>query len=233
MRVVAYLRVSSRTQARDDKYGLDTQRADVKRYCREAGHRVVRWEVDPGLSGTLPDQERPALLASLKAIRDGEAEALVIPSLNRLARLLHVQEAILAKVWQMGGSVYSAEIHGEVLRDDPDDPMRTAMRQMVGVFAQLDRAMILKRMANGKAAKQAKGGYVHGAPGFGRRAQDGQLVPDPAEAETVARIIGMAAGGLGVRGIAAILNGDGIPTKRGTIWHPETVARVLRREGKA
>jgi DNA invertase Pin-like site-specific DNA recombinase len=231
MKVVAYLRVSSRGQARDG-YGLEAQRADVKRYCRDAGHRIVRWETDPGLTGTLPDQERPALLASLKAIRDGEAEALVIPSLNRLARLLHVQEAILAKVWQMDGRVFSAEIHGEVLTDDPDDPMRTAMRQMAGVFAQLDRAMILKRMANGKAAKAAKGGYVHGRPGFGYRADHRELVADPAETAVVARILAMAAEGVSYRAIAATLNDEGIPTKRGSTWHPTTVARVIQREGK-
>jgi len=67
--------------------------------------------------------------AAPKSVRDGEADGILIPSLNRLARLLTVQEAILAQVWKLGGRVFAADT-GEITPDDPDDPMRTAMRQM-------------------------------------------------------------------------------------------------------
>jgi hypothetical protein len=33
-----------------------------------------------------------------------------------------------------------------VLQDDSNDPMRTALRQVVGVFAELDRRMVVKRL---------------------------------------------------------------------------------------
>ena len=35
--------------------------------------------------------------------------------------------------------------------------MRTAMRQMMGVFAQLDKALAVQRMRNGRLAKAAAG----------------------------------------------------------------------------
>ncbi len=41
-------------------------------------------------------------------------------------------------IWRDGGHAFSDD-QAEILRDDPDDPMRTALRQMQGVFAQLDR----------------------------------------------------------------------------------------------
>src|SRR5207244_11738718 len=87
---------------------------------------------------------------------------------DRLARTLSVQEAALASVWAQGGRVFLPE--GEVLRDDPDDPMRTAMRQMMGVFSQLERGMITARLRAGRAAKAASGGYAYGSPPFGWRA---------------------------------------------------------------
>ncbi len=31
--------------------------------------------------------------------------------------------------------------------DDPDDPLRTVMRQMVGVFAELERRTVAKRLS--------------------------------------------------------------------------------------
>jgi DNA invertase Pin-like site-specific DNA recombinase len=212
-----------------DKYGLPAQESDIRAYAKAHGHRILRIETDGGLTGTLSDDERPALLAALKSIRDGQSEGLLIPSLNRLARLLTVQEAILAKVWQLGGKVYAADT-GEITPDDPDDPMRTAMRQMAGVFAQLDRAMLVKRMRNGRAEKAKHGGYAgYGSPAFGHRAQDGELVTDEAERATVARIAELHESGASMRGIASELNAQGLKPKRGSQWHPETVARVVRR----
>jgi hypothetical protein len=36
----------------------------------------------------------------------------------------------------------------EILEDDPEDPMRTAIRQIRCVFAELERGVIRQRMAN-------------------------------------------------------------------------------------
>lgn len=227
MNLTAYLRVSTNGQV--DKYGLPAQETDVRAFAKRHGHRIVKVETDGGLTGTLSDDERPALLAALRSVRDGRAEGILIPSLNRLARLLTVQEAILAKVWQLGGKVFAADT-GEITPDDPDDPMRTAMRQMAGVFAQLDRAMLVKRMRNGRAEKARRGGYAgYGSPAFGQQAKDGELVPDETESAVVARIAELRASGASLRQIAAQLAAEGSTPKRGGSWHPQTVARVLAR----
>ncbi|HEV2928352.1 MAG TPA: hypothetical protein VGW74_06645 [Propionibacteriaceae bacterium] len=42
---------------------------------------------------------------------------------------------------------------GEVLRDDPDDPMRTAMRKMAGVMYELDRRLVVPRLRRGRRLK--------------------------------------------------------------------------------
>jgi DNA invertase Pin-like site-specific DNA recombinase len=224
---VAYRRVSTRGQV--DRYGLSAQDTDLRAYAKRAGVRIIRTETDGALTGTLPADERPGLLAALRAIKAGEAAGLLIPSLDRLARELGVQEAILGQVWDAGGIVHSAET-GEVPQDDPEDPMRTAMRQMRGVFAQLDRALIIKRMRNGRKAKAAEGGYAYGAPAFGKRAEAGELVSDPAEAEAVALILAMHGDGKSTRTIAAELDSRGMRPKRGERWHSETVRRVIVRE---
>ena len=227
IKLIAYRRVSTRGQARDG-YGLAAQEKDIRAYCRKRGIKIIGWE-DDDKTGTLPADERPGLLACLRKVRDGQADGMVFAgALDRLARELHVQEAVLAQVWRAGGVVHSTEI-GEVLADDKEDPYRTAIRQIMGVIAQLERAVLTKRMRNGKAVKAGNGGYVHGAPRFGLRAEDHELVTDAQEAGTVALIRQLAADGLGVRGIAARLNADGVPSKRGGQWHPTTVARVLER----
>jgi DNA invertase Pin-like site-specific DNA recombinase len=77
-----------------------------------------------------------------------------------------VQEATLALVWQRGTRVFAADT-GEVHRDDPDDPMRTAIRQVMGVFAELDRKMVAKRLRDGRLAKAAAGRKAVGDYPFG------------------------------------------------------------------
>ena len=125
------------------------------------------------------------------------------------------QEGVLAEVWRAGGHVFSLGDGGEMLEDDPDDPMRTAIRQMRGVFAQLERGLIRQRMAKGRREKKAQGGYVAGSPRFGLMAHDKALVVHEEEAQVIARIRQLRADGLSLRAIAGRLEADGVRSKRG------------------
>jgi DNA invertase Pin-like site-specific DNA recombinase len=161
VRLVAYVRVSSDGQL--DGLGLEVQEQAIRRWARRNAHRIVEVCADPAQSGTVPFADRPGLACALDALKHGRADGLVVLNLGRISRLLTDQEAALAVVWHHGGRVFTAE-SGEVLTDDPEDPMRTAMRQMAGVFFQLDRAMIVKRLWDGRRLKAERGGYAHGRP---------------------------------------------------------------------
>ena len=224
--VVGYIRVSSATQV-DDGLGLDIQIEALEQWATAHGHQLLAIHRDEGITGTKDSADRPGLAGALLALEDG-AEALVVMKLDRLARHLTVQEATLAQAWKHGARVFAVDV-GEILRDDPDDPMRTAMRQMIGVFAQLERSMIAARMRAGRRMKHAKGGYAYGAPRFGQRAEDKSLVPATAEQKTIARIVELRSGGATLASICSTLEAEGRPAKRGTRWHPKVVARVLQR----
>jgi DNA invertase Pin-like site-specific DNA recombinase len=225
-------RVSTVGQAVDG-YGLDAQEADCRRWNKQqpaGGHRLVHSVVDGekhNTSGKSTIDEREGLMEAMQWIVDGKADGILAPNLDRLARELTVQEAVLAYVWALGGSVFTAD-HGEHLEDDETDPMRTAMRQMRGVFHQLDRGLIRKRLREGRQAKSSKGGYAYGAPRFGQQAVDNELVEHESEAETLALALKWRdEEGLGARAICRRLNELGLPSKRGGLWHPTTVARML------
>jgi len=228
MKLAAYLRVSTDRQA-DEGYGLDVQKQDIKRWAKTNGHRVVAWFADEGKSGGDGINKRESLKAALEALNDGIAEVLITKNLDRLARKLTVQEAILAYVWDHGAKCFTVEDDGEVVQDDPNDPMRTAMRQMRGVFAELERAMLVKRMQDGRRTKAADGGYAYGAPPLGKRAVAKNLVADPSETKTVKRITQLHRQGNSLRQIAQVLEDEGCRTKRGGRWHPVTIARILER----
>lgn len=231
-RLIIVRRVSTAGQAVDG-YGLEAQERDCRRWNKESsagGHRIVHVVTDGdekgGKTGRSTIDERDGLMEAMTWIRDGRADGILAPNLDRLARELTVQEAVLAYVWALGGHVFTAD-HGEHLEDDEADPMRTAMRQMRGVFHQLDRGLIRKRLREGRETKGELGGYAFGAPRYGLRAEDAELVPEPAEQQALELMRRWREEGLGVRAIARRLNDEGIPAKRGGHWHPTTVARLL------
>ena len=230
MRIVGYVRVSTDRQA-DAGAGLDVQRRAVRAWCRAEGHRLVTVLADEGVSGTLSD--RPALAEALALLRDRSARGLVVHRLDRLARDLVLQEQLLAECM---GAVVASTSAGEdpYLRDDPADPSRRLIRQVLGAVADYERAMIGLRLAAGRRHKAASGGYAFGAPPFGYRAERSELVPHAGEQEALALIAELhaaqvAGGRTSVREIAAALSAAGHRPRRGGTWHPGVVARIVGR----
>ena len=132
-------------------------------------------------------------LAAALAALEADADALVVANIDRLARALHVQEAVLAKAWAAGARVFSVT-DGEILKDDPTDPMRTFVRQVMGAAAQLERGMVVARMQGGRRRLAAAGRHIGGTVPYGSSlADDGALVPvadEQARALTVNSAIG-------------------------------------------
>lgn len=230
MRLIAYLRVSSNGQL--DAYGPEIQLKDIRAWAKHHKHRIVGVQCDD-ITGKVGVMERPALVEALRLLRKPPAaEGLVVANLTRLARELTIQEAILAHVWTEGGRVFAAD-QGEILKDDPDDPMRTAIRQMQGVFAQLDRAMATKRLRDGRrlkaaAGRHAVGQYAYGSQGIGK-GRDRDAGPNEVEQAVVDRIVELRLEGASYRSIAATLDKEGLRPRRAERWSAMTVRNIVAR----
>jgi DNA invertase Pin-like site-specific DNA recombinase len=107
--------------------------------------------------------------------------------------------------------------------------MRTAMRQMVGVFGQLERAMIVARLRRGRQMKASLGGRAVGAAPYGFRPEGGELVPRHEEQRAIQVMSNARAAGKSFREVAEVLNQRGLPPRRGQQWHAMTVRRILDR----
>lgn len=231
MRLIGYVRVSTDSQV--DGFGLAEQERAIRRWARANGHRVVEVLQDAGLSGALDAVDRPGLAAALDALLRPDVDGLVVARLDRFARALAVQEAALAVAWKRGAHIFAADF-GPVLHDDPDDPMRTAMRQMAGVFAQLDRAQVVKRLRDGRRAKAALGRHAAGPYRFGYagagRGRDRDAAPLEEEQTVVRRILELRADGASYRTIAASLDAEGHRPRRAASWSAMAVRNVATRE---
>lgn len=231
VRVAGYVRVSTRQQVEGDS--IEAQEEAIREWASSHGHQVVGVYADNGKSGTLDDVDRPGLLDALNEVEQGNADALVVHRLDRLARALHVQEAVLARIWTAEADVWEVVEDRRVLRDDPDDPYRRFVRQVTGAARELERNMIVARMQGGRRRKAGRNGYVGGFVryGFERRGtgKAAALVPVPAEQAVVKKIVRLHRRGHSLRVIAAKLNAAGVPAKGGGEWAHTTVNRIVKR----
>lgn len=231
-RAIGYVRVSTAEQV--EGFGLDVQRKAIRDYCRANGLALVGVMADEGESGCNGLDTRSGLAMALAEVESGRATALVVYRLDRLARDLLLQETLIARLRLAGATILS------VTEADVDgggaDPTRDMVRQMLGVIAQYERAVIRGRIMAGRAAKQAKGGYAGGRPAYGKRAEGRQLVPDPDTLPVVAMVKQLRGEGRSYREIAQALTEAGHrprPKRRDdeppVLWHPETVRRIAER----
>lgn len=220
-RVVGYARVSTHEQA-ERGFGLDLQRARLADYCIRERLDMVALHEDPGVSGTTPLAERPGLVEALTIVEAGEADALLVARLDRLAR--DVLEALLVErqFKEAGGDVLYVEgMNG-------DDPTAEFMRTVLAGAAQFEKKNLAARMNAARRKKAADGGYAGGRPAFGYRAHAGRLVPHPAEAEVVRWAFErVARDGWSVRRVTRALDEKRTLGRR---WDPKTIGRILRRE---
>ncbi|MFN2489628.1 MAG: recombinase family protein [Actinomycetota bacterium] len=229
-RLVAYLRVSSREQA-EHGLGLEVQEQTIRKWARAEGHRIVTVATDAGVSGSNGLDARDGLPEAFATVKDGRAEGLVVARLDRLARDLIVQETLLAELGRLGAAVFTTSpAEQEFLEDDPADPSRKLIRQLLGAVAEYERSVTVLRLKAGRRRKAERGEYYGAPPPLGWRVMAGELVPDPDEQVTVRRIHELRGQGVSLRDIATALEAEGVPNKQGgSRWHISTIARAARR----
>lgn len=232
MKVLGYVRVSTQVQA-DEGLGLDVQEQAIRAWTKANGHRLVGIAREEGVSGSNGIETRRALPEALMQLRAGKAQGLVVYRLDRLARDLVLQEQLLAEIKKMGAEVFSTSpSEANFLGDDPNDPSRKLIRQVLGAVAEYERAMIGLRTRMGRARKAEMGGFAYGSPPYGYRAVNRQLSEQPEEQKALAEIRRMKAEGKSLRAIAQDLEDQGFAPPRGKRWHPETLRLITSRESQ-
>jgi DNA invertase Pin-like site-specific DNA recombinase len=138
------------------------------------------------------------------------------------------QEFLLRDIRQRGADLVSCSAaEADYLQDDPHDPTRKLIRQVLGAVSEFERALIRLRLQRGRALKAERGGFAYGSPAFGYRAEGGELKPVAREQEAIRYAKKLRRSGVSLRDIGRALTEQGYPSKRSGSWHPSTVARLL------
>jgi len=145
-RVAIYLRVSTSEQT------TANQRRELQVVAKRHGWSVVQVFEDAGISGAKGRNERPALDAMLKAVARREVDMVAAWSVDRLGRSLTDLLDLLRELHAKGVDLF---LHQQGL--DTSTPSGRAMFQMMGVFAEFERAIIRERVLSGIARAKAEG----------------------------------------------------------------------------
>lgn len=219
----AYLRVSGPEQARADRDGLPRQKESCLRHAIANRITVNRWFEEPGVCGAEDITERKALYELLEVVKPGDT--VLIDKLDRLARHVGIQEYILLKLRRKKVTVITAA--GE--NADSSDPTEIAIRQMFGVFAQLEAAMIQRRTAGARAKKrklwrEGKGPRCDGRKPYGEHKDPEKRALEIKGLEMIRANRTMASDDLAVK-----LDEAGIPTRSGRPWQGKTIRKIRTR----
>ncbi len=116
------------------------------------GWDVVETYRDSGISGAKGRDGRPGLDKALREAVQGRYDALAVWSVDRLGRSLQDLLHTLSELQAAGCDLY---LHRQAI--DTRTPSGRAMFQMLGVFAEFERAMIVERVKAGLARARDKG----------------------------------------------------------------------------
>ncbi len=180
--------------------------------------------------GTKELEDRPGLAEALDLVKSGAIGGVCVYKLDRLSRDLILQEQLLREIRRLGGEVFTtAPGEAAFLTNDPDDPSRKLIRQVLGSIAEYERDMITLRLRSGRHRKAAQGRYAFGAPPYGYRAERGELVADESAQAVLERVRELRTTGASLRDIATTLTTEGHRPPRGDRWYPNTVSRLVAR----
>jgi DNA invertase Pin-like site-specific DNA recombinase len=150
-----YLRVST------DDQTVENQRRELLAACERRGWRVAAEYVDAGVSGAKGRSDRPGFDRLHKAVVRGKFDVVAAWSVDRLGRSLQDLVAFLGELHGAGVDLY---LDRQGL--DTSTPAGKALFQMLGVFAEFERSLIVERVRAGIARAQREG--TRSGKAFGR-----------------------------------------------------------------
>ena len=128
------------------------QERELRAVAEKAGWQIASIYRDAGISGAKGRDERPAFDALCKDAARRKFDMVGAWSVDRLSRSLHDLTGFLKDLHVLNVDLY---LHQQGL--DTSTPTGKAMFQMVGVFAELERAVIRERVMAGLARAKAQG----------------------------------------------------------------------------
>lgn len=222
-KAVAYLRQSNSVEGSDSQ----ARQSDAcHSIAAKLGYEIEREFFDFATSGAKAAEERPELSKLMAYIEANQINVVICEATHRLAREVICGGVLIQKFAEMGVKVFDAT--GVELTDD-SDPQMTFIRDVLLCLSQLEKQMLVQRMARGRAAKKTKTNRkVEGRHYYGEH--------DDVEKDNLreARKLRRKPAKYGKRKtyleVAHEMNRQGRTNRRGGAWTEQTIRKILIRK---
>lgn len=219
MTAALYLRVSLQRQV--EGLSLDQQEQACRRAAETAGAVQIDVYREEGQSAaTLNRTQLQLLLARLS-----DYDTLFVWRIDRLVRGDLADWALLMRACAENG-VRLVSVGEGINLDDPDGEFRA---DLSAILSRRERKVIVERTVASQSYRVETLGLPMGRPPFGWRFTGKRTPPEPhpEEVAIVQRIFALFAQGQGLFAIAKLLNAEGVPSPRGSVWRHTNVAKIL------
>lgn len=226
-RAIAYVRVSTGHQ----ELSPEVQAEKLRQFAAFSNFELVEIIFDLAISGRKRFEDRELGRRALELL--DSCDAIIFAKLSRGFRNAADALTLVPRLLKAKKDVLFLDV-GVSVRT----PTGKMVMGMLAVQAEWEADIISERVTEALAEAKRQGKKIGPAP-FGSRnlarVVDGKKVDGgkheriEAESATVERILSLRAQDFTLREIAAVLRHDGVPTRNGGKWHPQTVANVIRR----
>lgn len=214
---LGYLRTSSATNVGADKDSEARQRKAIEAFAKRSGYEIAATFYDAAVSGKDPIMSRPGFAALLDKVVSNGVRTVIIEDASRFARDLLTQETGIAALQALGVTVLAS--NGDDLTASDDD-MRIAMRQIAGVFSQLEKSRLVGKLRAARQRVRDRDGKCEGRK---------PLQETHPEAVELARSLRRKRKGrpVSLRAIAQTLAANGHVNERGQPFNPKSIRNML------
>lgn len=161
-RVFGYLRISGAGQLDGD--GFPRQIEIINEYCLKNDLSVVRFFKEKPTSGTTEAVDRPALSEAMLLCGGALGiTTILVERADRLARDVVVSELFYREARKLKIKVIEAASGTVLSEEDDTDPTKTMIRQMLGVLAQWEKSVLVKKLRLARERIRATGVKCEGA----------------------------------------------------------------------
>lgn len=187
-RAVGYCRISTLMQV--DNTSLKDQEDKIKMYAKLHDIVIDGMFIDKAVSGKSTD--RPKYFEMIEYVKQNNIDIIIVYKNDRIHRSLY---NLLAMIYEL--QKYEVALVSVTEMFDTSTPQGMLFLQMLGSFAEFERAVINERTRNGRIARLNENKWVGGKPSLGYKvSKDGKFEIDDEEAKIVKDIFKLRSKGI-------------------------------------
>lgn len=164
LKAYGYCRVSGAGQI--DGNGFERQENAIRTFALKSKIEIVHVYREQ-ISGVKGEEQREIFQDMVSAILRNGVRTIIVENLTRLAREYRIQEQLLVYLASKEITLIDASTGENVTDAINADPMKKCMIQVAGIFSELEKNMLVKKLRLARESKRMAAGKCEGRKGWG------------------------------------------------------------------